>query len=150
MPRAERARGARVTIEPDASAEEVAVVQAGLRAFNRAYLGEPNEAPVACFVRDACDRIVGGLVGHTKWGWLFVAKLWVDESVRGMGFGTELLEAAEELARTRGCIGAYLDTFEHQARPFYEKKGYSLFGTLEGHPPGYRQYFLFKRWGLDE
>ena len=52
---------------------------------------------------------------------------------------------AESRARERGCIGVYLDTFEYQARPFYERLGYELFGTLEGYPPGYRQYYLAKR-----
>jgi hypothetical protein len=33
----------------------------------------------------------------------------------------------------------------HQARPFYEKLGYELFGTLEGYPAGTRQHHLFKR-----
>ena len=55
------------------------------------------------------------------------------------------MTAAESRARERGCIGVYLDTFEYQARPFYERLGYELFGTLEGYPPGYRQYYLAKR-----
>jgi hypothetical protein len=42
------------------------------------------------------------------------------------------------------CTDVSLDTFEFQARPFYEKLGYTIFGTLEGYPPGYRQYFLTK------
>ena len=28
--------------------------------------------------------------------------------------------------------------------PFYQKLGYELYGTLEGYPPGYRQYYLRK------
>jgi hypothetical protein len=43
-------------------------------------------------------------------------------------------------------VGVYLDTFEYQARPFYEKLGYDVFGTLDGYPPGYRQYHLAKRF----
>ena len=68
----------------------------------------------------------------------------VDERARGQGIGTQLLTAAEDLARSRGCIGASLDTFEYQARPFYEKLGYKLFGTLDGFPPGSRQFYLSK------
>jgi GNAT superfamily N-acetyltransferase len=55
------------------------------------------------------------------------------------------MKAAEDHARSHGCIGAYVDTFEYQARPFYEKLGYELFGTLEGYPPGYRQFHLVKQ-----
>ena len=36
---------------------------------------------------------------------------------------------------------------EYQARPFYEKLGYELFGTLDGYPPGYRQFYLRKSLG---
>ena len=53
------------------------------------------------------------------------------------------------LAIGRGCTGATLTTFEHQARPFYEKLGYVLFGTLEGYPAGTRQYHLSKRLRRD-
>ena len=125
-------------------ADEAAVVR-GLLHFNEVRLGPANDQPVRFVVRDGAGTVVGGLLGHTRWGWLYVAKLWVDERARGQGLGTQLLAAAEDLARSRGCTDASLDTFEYQARPFYEKLGYSLFGTLEGFPPGYRQYFLRKR-----
>ena len=69
----------------------------------------------------------------------------MSEAERGKRLGTRLLEAAENVARVRGCGRAWLDTFEYQARPFYEKLGYRLFGTLEGYPPGYRQYYLTKQ-----
>lgn len=136
----------RITFEPDASAGDVAAVQAGLRAFNVERIGDPDEEPVQLFLRDEDDRVVGGLLGHLRWRWLYVAKLWIDAAHRGAGHGTALLAGAESFARSRGCVGAYLDTFEYQARPFYEKLGYELFGTLEGYPPGFRQYHLAKRF----
>lgn len=133
-----------LSIEPDAVPADVAAVQAGLRAFNVSHIGEPGEEPVQIFLRDDRGAVVGGLLGHIRWRWLYVAKLWVSASHRGGGHGSALMAAAESQARARGCLGAYLDTFEYQARPFYEKLGYVLFGTLEGYPPGHRQYFLAK------
>ena len=133
-----------VRIDSEVSeADERAVVR-GLLAFNEAWIGPSNEQPVRLVARDELG-VVGGLLGSTRWKWLYVAKLWVDERGRGKGIGTQLLTAAEELARTRGCTDASLDTFEYQARPFYEKLGYELFGTLDGFPPGYRQFYLRKR-----
>jgi hypothetical protein len=41
----------------------------------------------------------------------------------------------------------YLDTFHFQARPFYERLGYQLFGTLPDSPPGGMRYYLYKRLG---
>jgi GNAT superfamily N-acetyltransferase len=136
---------ARVSIEPEAPVGDVEIVQAGLRAFNVARIGEPAEEPVRIFLRDERGQIVGGLLGHIRWRWLYVAKLWISEPHRGAGHGVALMTAAESFARGRGCVGAYLDTFEYQARPFYEKLGYAVFGTLEGYPPEYRQYHLAKR-----
>jgi GNAT superfamily N-acetyltransferase len=131
-------------IDPNASPEEGATVLRGLREFNEVRLGPPDEQPVRIVLRDDAGTVIGGLLGHTRWSWLYVATLWVDESARGHGWGTKLMNAAEELARTRGCTHVSLDTFEYQARPFYEKLGYKLFGTLEGYPPGYRQFYLTK------
>jgi GNAT superfamily N-acetyltransferase len=139
---------AHIVVDPVASADDVAVVQAGLRAFNVARIGPPEEEPVQIFLRDEEDRVVGGLLGHIRWRWLYVAKLWIDDAHRGAGQGAALMGAAESYARERGCLGAYLDTFEYQARPFYEKLGYEVFGTLEGYPPGYRQYHLAKRFDV--
>jgi GNAT superfamily N-acetyltransferase len=129
------------------AADEAQVVR-GLLAFNEARLGPSGEQPVKFVVRNSAGAIVGGILGHTRWRWLYVAKLWIDESVRGQGLGSRLMQAAEDLARSRGCTDASLDTFDFQARPFYEKLGYEPFGTLEGYPPGSRQHYLRKRLRL--
>jgi GNAT superfamily N-acetyltransferase len=133
-----------VRIDDEVSAADEGVVVRGLLSFNEKWLGPSNEQAVRFVARDD-HGVAGGLLGHTRWKWLYVAKLWVDERARGQGIGTQLLTAAEEVARDRGCIGAFLDTFEYQARPFYEKLGYEMFGTLDGYPPGYRQFYLRKR-----
>ncbi|MFL5550570.1 MAG: GNAT family N-acetyltransferase [Gemmatimonadaceae bacterium] len=133
-----------VRIESDVSEADQATIVRGLLAFNEKWLGPSNEQPVRFIARDELG-VIGGLLGHTRWKWLYVAKLWVDDRGRGRGIGTQLMAAAEELALARGCTNASLDTFEYQARPFYEKLGYELFGTLDGYPPGYRQFYLRKR-----
>jgi GNAT superfamily N-acetyltransferase len=133
-------------IDEEVSAEDRDVVLKGLRAFNVAQIGPANDLPLELVVRDAEGTVIGGLLGNTKWGWLYVDKLWIGEAARGHGFGSRLLARAEEIARERGCIGTYLSTFEHQARPFYEARGYQLFGTLDGFPAATRQFYLCKRF----
>lgn len=137
---------ASVSVDEGATADDIAVVQAGLREFNVRVIGDPNEVPVTIFLRDDAGAVVGGLIGHIKWRWLYVSKLWIADSHRGEGHGHALMDAAESFARSKNCIGSYLDTFEYQARPFYEKIGYAVFGTLEDYPPSYRQFFLSKRF----
>jgi ribosomal protein S18 acetylase RimI-like enzyme len=71
--------------------------------------------------------------------------LWVDERVRRRGLATRLMAAAERYAIAKGCTDAFLETFSFQARPFYERLGYKVFGTLEEYPKGHRQFYLTKR-----
>ena len=53
---------------------------------------------------------------------------------------------AERIARANGCVGIWLDTYEFQARGFYEKLGFEVFGSLKDHPVGHRRFFLRKRF----
>jgi GNAT superfamily N-acetyltransferase len=134
----------RVELEERPRAEDARVVTEGLVDFNRAVIGDANEVSLGVFVRDAAGRVVGGLLGHVRWKWVYVAKLWLPNELRGRGVGTRVMTELEEYARRHGCLGIYLDTFEYQALPFYEKLGYEPFGVLEGYPPGYRQFHLRK------
>jgi GNAT superfamily N-acetyltransferase len=97
-------------------------------------------------LRQPDGTVAGGLLGETNAGWLFIKALWVAELQRGRGYGRQLLQAAEDEARTRQCIGVYLDTYTFQARPFYERQGYRVFGELRDHPPGGAKYYLAKRF----
>jgi hypothetical protein len=46
--------------------------------------------------------------------------------------------------RKVGCTMSHLDTFDFQARDFYERNGYELFGALDDCPPGHKRYYLKK------
>ena len=146
------AASAAVTVEPDDAAVQHRVREAvlgGLVAYNRGYMPAPHSASLVVAARDEAGAVVGGLVGETLWagtgdGWLQIAFLWVAEPARGRGLGRRLLHAAEREAARRGCRHVALDTFEFQARPFYERQGYVVFGVQEDYPPGHRRYFLRK------
>jgi len=75
---------------------------------------------------------------------LFVELLFVPESLRGQGIGTDLIRRAESEAIARGCHSVWLDTFEFQARGFYERLGCTCFGELKQYPVGSR-YFMSKQ-----
>jgi len=115
-----------------------------LRSYNRSKAGTSNHKELCIFLRDDDGKIVGGLNGETYWGWLYVENLVVDESVRTKGYGSKLLQAAEDEARNRGCSFVHLDTYSFQALPFYKKHGYTVFGELDDFPPGGKRHFLRK------
>ncbi|MBC7840683.1 MAG: GNAT family N-acetyltransferase [Gemmatimonadaceae bacterium] len=135
---------ATIDVESPASASSIADVTAGLRSFNVRHMEPVDPAPFNVVLRDDNGTIVGGCLCETRWTWVFVDVLWVHEAHRGAGYGTALLAAAEDEARRRGCTKAHLDTISFQARPFYEKLGWRLFGTLEDYPPGHTRYYLRK------
>jgi GNAT superfamily N-acetyltransferase len=128
--------------EPEA--KDLEAVQTGLRTYNRSQVPLVGYSEFAVFARDPDGRIVGGVVAETGHGWLHISTAWVDEQERGMGLGSQLLAAAEQEGRRQGCHSVYLDTFSFQARPFYERLGYEVFGVLENFPDGHQRYFLRK------
>lgn len=94
---------------------------------------------------DENGKIVAGcLAARTVWGTAEVSVLWVDESYRKQGLGSQLLADVEKDFRENGCNIVLLDTFDWQARGFYEKNGYSVFGTLEDCPKGHCRYYMKK------
>lgn len=124
--------------------EDIDRVRAGLMAFNESAVGPATIAPLALYIRDPDRTIRGGLVGFLAWQWLSIDLLWVDQSLRGQGYGAVLLGQAEQAAREAGCVAVRLDTYEFQARPFYERHGYSVYGELAGYPAGTRTFLLTK------
>ena len=130
--------------DPAPTPEDIAVVRAGLMAFNDAHGGPVQLQRLAFYLRDTDGVIRGGLIGFLAWQWLSVDLLWVDESLRGRGHGSAILGRAEQFARESGCVAVKLDTYEFQAKPFYEKCGYAVFGVLDGYPANTRTYYMHK------
>lgn len=112
--------------------------------FNCSRVGYDDFEPLRFFLRNENDEIVGGLLAITLWQWLHVDILWLDEKYRNQGFGRKLIQTAEEKAIERGCRFAFLDTWEFQAKEFYLKLGYEVFGELPNFPKGYSRCFLKK------
>jgi GNAT superfamily N-acetyltransferase len=99
-------------------------------------------------LRDDDGRAVGGLWRHLYYDWLFIAWLFVPESIRGQRFGTRLLARAEAVAREKGCLGVWVDSYSFQA-PGSEARVRNV--GHAGEPPtrathaGHRRVFLRKR-----
>jgi GNAT superfamily N-acetyltransferase len=129
----------------DALAQRGAVL-AKLLEFNSANAAPGNLDYICLALVGEDDVTEGGLFAALAYDWLVIELLFIPEAMRRDGLGSKLVRQAEEEARARGCIGAWVDTFSFQARGFYEKLGYSLVGTIPDHPRGGARYFLTKRW----
>jgi GNAT superfamily N-acetyltransferase len=119
-------------------------VRLGLNAFNSRFINIGELKSIGVFVTDERGVKLAGLTGSTAGNWLRIDMLWVSDALRGQGVGTQLIKAAEAEARQRGCRYAQVDTTSFQARPFYEKLGYTLRFSLDRYPRHHQRHYLSK------
>jgi len=91
------------------------------------------------------SEIIAG-INSFIYGWkiLYIHILFVHKQHRRKDLGTALMNQVENDAREMGATLAHLDTFDFQAKDFYLKRGYEVFGVLDDCPPGHQRYYLKK------
>ena len=105
----------------------------------------PEHHKISYVLKTEQDNLIGGIIAERlNWGILFISILYVKESFRGFAFGSKLLSEVESEAKKHDCYLAHVDTFDFQAKGFYEKQGYKVFGVLENCPKGHKRYYLQK------
>lgn len=127
------------------SQQEVSLVTNGLWAHN-AQFHPVDIRPFLVNFTDEQKNVCGGLVAQSWWGGLEIQYLWVAEQYRKKGVGRKLMEMAESEALQRECHMAYVDTFDFQAKRFYEKLGYVEYGSLDGYAHKFRRHYLVKHF----
>ncbi|HEU4511937.1 MAG TPA: GNAT family N-acetyltransferase [Nocardioidaceae bacterium] len=105
-----------------------------LDAHNFAASGVSDQREFTVKVQGDDGELVAGLSGWT-WGTCAgIGMVWVRPDSRKKGWGGLMLQAAEELARDRGCRQVLVSSFTFQAPAFYERHGYVEIGRSEGIP----------------
>ena len=131
-----------MNIKPSES--EIKYIREALADFNKNIVGDDGHTPLNIVEYGADGTVIGGIIGGTYWGWMYVDVLWVHESHRGQGIGSKLLREAEKEAVCRGCHRVHLDTMSWQAPEFYKKHGYEIIGVLPNIPSGNEKYLMMK------
>lgn len=121
-------------------------ILASIKAHNDSLLGPTDRRDLFIPITAEDGAVDGGLVGYTGRGWLYVELLSVPERLRGQGMAGRLLALAEEEAKARRCIGAYIDTINPVACRAYERAGYTVFGRIENFSQGQHICWLVKRF----
>lgn len=101
--------------------------------INKKIVDENNNIVAGCLAKMYC------------WNVIYIDILWVDERHRKCGLGKRLLSEIEEIGLEENCSLIHLDTFDFQAKDFYVKQGYDIFGVLEDCPENHCRYYLKKK-----
>ena len=94
---------------------------------------------------DEYNIIAGCIARMYCWRVIYIDILWVDDKYRKQGLGTKLLKEIERVAEKEKCTLIHLDTFDFQAKDFYLRHGYEVFGVLEDCPENHCRYYLKKK-----
>ena len=140
----------KIELTTSPSAEDAKTISQGLLNFNLDTIegldAQSTEINFSVFARDYEGKITGGLRACCFWNILHIELLWVSEKARGTGIGSDLLAKAEQFAVEQGIEQALLESTSWQARPFYEKHGYTVLATLPDYPKGHATHFMTKHF----
>ncbi|SEI88776.1 Acetyltransferase (GNAT) family protein [Myroides marinus] len=128
--------------------EDLKAISEGIKSYNQNYLQDnvvfENDLRFAVFAKDEKGKVIGGIRACAFWNYCIIELLWLSEKTRGLGIGGKLMKAAEEFALDKGFSYMRTETLSFQARPFYEKLGYKVYGELSDYPKGHTTYCLVK------
>ena len=116
-----------VTISSAPTEQEVNLVQAKLYDFCQDQTGAEYGRPgieISLVLKDSQGNVVGGIGASTVMRVMFLEVLWVANEHRKMGYGTDLVLAAERIGLEQGCITSQTWSLSFQAPGFYQKIGY--------------------------
>lgn len=129
--------------------DDLQIISQGIKAYNQAYLPDEvvfePDTRFAVFARNGEGCIVGGIRANAYWNYCLIELLWLTAEVRGVGVGSKLVAETERYARSKGFRFMRTETVDFQAKPFYEKLGYEVYGQLADFPAGHTTYCLVKK-----
>lgn len=137
----------RIELSETPSAEDREAVGRWVRRVAEKNAGPSGYTRFALLLRgETSGKVLGGALVEVLYGWLYLELLGVPEHIRGQQLGSRLLEAVEEQARARNCVGVWLNCFSFHAPDFYRKNGYEVFAQLENPLAGHTNFFFRKQW----
>ncbi len=130
---------------PDHSHEFAELAKQKIAEFNALHWDASKRQQLGLKLENAQGELIAALAGRTFGYWFYLESLWLDDTVRGKGIGSQLLAEAERIAKDRGCRFVILDTLDFQAKPFYQRHGYQVQWTQPDYPFTGCKHFMTKR-----
>jgi GNAT superfamily N-acetyltransferase len=133
-----------ISYDPAPKPDDTKIIWQGVSEHAKKVRGLPSGKPFAFFIKDSLNQIKGGCSGYIYYGCLYVDLLWVDESLRGKQYGTQLMKNAEKLAHANHCNFIATNTMDFEALDFYKKLGFEIEFEKKGFEKHSSMYFLRK------
>lgn len=137
-----------ISYEKNPYPDDIQILNDGIMEHAKQKKGMKQLDFFAFFIRDEEGGIVGGCAGDNMYGCLFVGQLWVEKELRDKGYGTQLMEAAERLAKKNGCNFMAVNTMDWEALDFYKNLGFYV--EFERHGFDKNSIFYFLRKDIDK
>jgi ribosomal protein S18 acetylase RimI-like enzyme len=110
-----------------------------------------SEQPYTIFITSHKDKIIAGAIGHIiEYAHIGksckVSTVWVDTNQRKKGLGKKIMDEVTNYAMNKKCKNIHLETYEWQAKPFYEKCGFRTVAVAPNVQKmhGMEQYYMRK------
>ena len=100
----------KLNITNDVTSADLEQLRKNLISYNVPHFEPVDEKPLGIFYDDDAGVRRAGLTGKLFGNWLLIDLLWVEDSLRGKGVGSSLLQAAEDAARDYGAKRVFLNT----------------------------------------
>jgi len=130
------------------TSEEYDLVNKGIIEYNLSKVPFTQDIPFESInkvIKGSNGEMIAGINSTLYcWNCLCIDVLWVKEEFRKDGYGSALLNEVEKTAKEKGCKLIHLDTFDFQAKEFYLKHGYEVFGVLDDCPLEHKRYYMKK------
>lgn len=132
----------------EGNSEEADLIVDRIVEYNLSKVPLKQEVPflwINRVIENTNEEIIAGILSKIYcWNCVYIDVLWIKEEYRKDGLGSRLLKEVEKIAKDKGCHLIHLDTFDFQAKDFYIKHGYEVFGILDECPQGHKRYFMKK------
>jgi GNAT superfamily N-acetyltransferase len=95
---------------------------------------------------DADNKIIAAISGFDNFGCVEIGGLWVHKAFRSMGYGTTLVQKAQEWGRKSGCSHMTVFTLKQwPAYTWYQKLGFTVEFERHGHTGNMAGCYLIKK-----
>lgn len=143
--------GYHLILEESWSEVNSAVIVKHFNLCEKQQAGARSNKPYTIFIASQTGDIVAGALGRIVTcngeNTCMLNRLWVNEQHRKHTLGTKIMRELEQYATRKNCQFIQLETYEWQAKGFYEKLGYTTIATIPnpGHYAGGEHYYMRKK-----